>query len=185
MIKVPVVSLNYLLYCFGVWVFEITVFLLEIVDSFIFRQPFIKRFALCYQIVILSVCFSCLSVTLVYCGQTAGWINMPLGMEVGLVPGHIVFDGDWGPSATLPQKWGAKPPIFGPCLLWPNGWMDEAATWYGYRPRPRPHCIIMGPSSPFPLSRKGLSSPPFRPVSIVTKRLPFSATAERCTIICS
>ena len=29
----------------------------------------------------------------VYCGQTAGWIKMPLGMEVGLGPGHIVLDG--------------------------------------------------------------------------------------------
>jgi len=33
-------------------------------------------------------------------------------------------------------------------LLWPNGWMDEDATWYGSRPRPRPHCIRRGPSSP-------------------------------------
>jgi len=30
----------------------------------------------------------------VYCGQTAGWIMMTLGMEVGLGPGHIVLDGD-------------------------------------------------------------------------------------------
>jgi len=30
----------------------------------------------------------------VYCGQTAGWIKMPLGMEVGLGPGDFVFDGD-------------------------------------------------------------------------------------------
>jgi len=22
-----------------------------------------------------------------------------------------------------------KTPIFGPCLLWPNGWMDQDATW--------------------------------------------------------
>jgi len=30
----------------------------------------------------------------VYCGQTAGWIKMPLGMEVGLGPGDVVLDGD-------------------------------------------------------------------------------------------
>jgi len=30
----------------------------------------------------------------VYCGQTAGWIRMPLGMEVDLDPGHIVLYGD-------------------------------------------------------------------------------------------
>ena len=36
----------------------------------------------------LSVCLSCLSVTLVYCGQTVGWIKMKLGMRIGLDPGH-------------------------------------------------------------------------------------------------
>jgi len=30
----------------------------------------------------------------VYCGQTAGWIKMALGMEVGLSPGDFVSDGD-------------------------------------------------------------------------------------------
>jgi len=30
----------------------------------------------------------------VYCGQTVGWIKMPLGTEVGLSPGHIVLDRD-------------------------------------------------------------------------------------------
>jgi len=29
----------------------------------------------------------------VYCGQTAGWMKTPLGMEVDLDPGHIVLDG--------------------------------------------------------------------------------------------
>ena len=33
----------------------------------------------------------------VCCGQTAGWIKMPLGTEVGLCPGNIVLDG--GPSS--------------------------------------------------------------------------------------
>ena len=42
----------------------------------------IKRFALCYRTVVLSV-LSCVSVTLVYCGQTVRWIKMPLGMEIG------------------------------------------------------------------------------------------------------
>jgi len=37
--------------------------------------------------------------------------------EVSLGSGHIVLDGG---SATPPPK-GAQPPIFGPCLLWPNG----------------------------------------------------------------
>jgi len=29
----------------------------------------------------------------IYCGQTAGWIKMPLGTEVDLGPGHTVLDG--------------------------------------------------------------------------------------------
>jgi len=42
---------------------------------------------------------------------------MPLGKEVGLGPGHIVLDGD--PVGTQPPQ---QPlPLFGPCLLWPNG----------------------------------------------------------------
>ena len=30
----------------------------------------------------------------VRCGQTAGWTQMPLGMEIGLDPGDFVSDGD-------------------------------------------------------------------------------------------
>ena len=74
----------------------------------------------------------------VYCGQTAGWIKMPLGMKVGLSPGDSVLDGDPAPLRTKGVE---------PCLLWPNGWMDEEAAWYGSRPRPRPHCTRRGPSS--------------------------------------
>ena len=51
---------------------------------------------------------------------------MPLGMEVGLRPGDFVLDGDPAP----PRK-KAQPPIVGLCLLWPKGWMDQNATWYG------------------------------------------------------
>ena len=38
----------------------------------------------------------------VYCGQTAGWIKMPLGTEVDVSPGHIVLDGD--PARPPPAK---------------------------------------------------------------------------------
>jgi len=51
---------------------------------------------------------------------------MPLGMEVGLGPGDFVLDGDLAP----PTKKGAEPPIFGACLLRPNGWMDQDGTWH-------------------------------------------------------
>jgi len=67
------------------------------------------------------------SVVHVCCGQMAGWIKMPLGMEVGLGPGEFVLDGD--PALPPPQKRGHTPRIFDPCLLWPNGQMDEDATW--------------------------------------------------------
>jgi len=80
----------------------------------------------------------------VYCGQTAVWIKMLLGMNVDLGPGHIVLDGN---PAPLPRK-GDISPSFGPCLLWPNGWMDQDATWYKGRPRPRPHCVTWEPRSP-------------------------------------
>ena len=80
----------------------------------------------------------------VYCGQTARWIKMPLCMEVGLGSGHTVLDGD---PATPPKKRRHRPPIFGPRLLWPNGWMDQDATWYKSMPQLRSHCVRWGPSS--------------------------------------
>jgi len=43
-----------------------------------------------------------------------GWtIKMKHGMQVCLGPGHTVLVRDPAP-----------PTIFGPCPLWPNGWMD-------------------------------------------------------------
>ena len=135
----------------------------------------------------------------VRCGQTAGWTKMPLDVAVGLGPGDFVFDGDLAPPEN-------PHPSFGPCLLWPNGWMDQDATWFGgklllrrrcvrwgwssplkgvhppvfgpcvlkdgwrhhlvrkYRPRPRPHCIMRGPSSP---AKGAQQTPSFRPMSIV------------------
>ena len=88
-----------------------------------------------------------------YCSQMAGCIRMPLGMEVCISPGDFVFDGDQPP----PQK-GAEPlPIFAPCLLQPNGCIDQDATWYKSRHRPRRHCVRCGPSSP---PQKGGGPPP-------------------------
>jgi len=52
----------------------------------------------------------------VYCGHTAGWIRIPLGMKIGLGSGDDVR---WGHSS--PTERGQQPPLFGPCLLWPNG----------------------------------------------------------------
>jgi len=47
----------------------------------------------------------------VYCGQMAGWIKTPLGIEVDLGPGHIVLDG-----VPAPAK-GAQPPSFRPMSI--------------------------------------------------------------------
>ena len=124
----------------------------------------------------------------VYCGPMAGWIKMPLSKEVGCSPSDIVrcgapnfqpmsiatkrLDGSrwhlvrrqasaqqrcvkWGPSSPLK---GARPPVFGPCVSWPNGWMDEDGTWYGSRPQPMPQCF-MGTKVP---PTKGAQQPPFR-----------------------
>ena len=51
----------------------------------------------------------------VYGGKTVGWINLKLGTEVRLDPSNIALDGEPAPN-------------FGPCLLWPNGWIDQDAT---------------------------------------------------------
>ena len=68
----------------------------------------------------------------------AAWIKMYLRMELGLGAGDFVLDGDPDP---LPKK-GRSPQIFGPCLLWPNGWMDEGITWHGGRWGPSPSPIF-------------------------------------------
>ena len=62
-----------------------------------------------YRTVVCLSCLPCLSVTLVYCGQTVGCIKMKLGVQVGFGPGHIVLDGD----PVSPQK-GTQSPTFGP-----------------------------------------------------------------------
>jgi len=94
---------------------------------------------------------------------------MPLGREIGLGPSDIVLDGHLAPLS----KRGIALPIFGPCLLCPNGCMDQDATWYGGRPRPRTHPSRWGRSSP---PKKNQHTPTFRPMFIVAKRLDEDAT---------
>jgi len=112
-------------------------------------RPFVKRFALCYRTVVLVCvsCVSCLFVTLVYCDQTVGWLNMKLGMEVGLCPGHIVLDGNPTPHPS-PKRGAQRPPHYSAHVLQSNGSMDQGA----------PHYIIWGPTSP-----KGAQPPTFGP----------------------
>ena len=47
---------------------------------------------------------------------------------------------DADPAHPSPKK-GAEPPIFGPCLLCPNGWMDQDTTSY----EPKRYCVRRGP----------------------------------------
>jgi len=62
-----------------------------------------------------------------------------------------------GTQLPLPKMGTAPPPIFGPCLLCPNGWMYQYTIWYGGRPRPRRHCVRGGPSY---LPQKGGTAAP-------------------------
>jgi len=55
--------------------------------------------------------------------------------------------------------------------------MDEADTWHGGRPQPRPLCVRWG-LSPFP-PKRAEPLPNFRPISIVAKRL----DASRCHLV--
>jgi len=48
-----------------------------------------------------------------YCGQTAGWIKTPLGMEVDLGPGHVVLDG----VPALRERGTAAPTSFRPMSI--------------------------------------------------------------------
>ena len=67
----------------------------------------------------------------------------------------------WKTSSTSP-KGGQSPtsPIFGRCLLCPNGWMYQDATWYGGRPRAKLHRVRLTRST---LPKKGQSLPIFGP----------------------
>jgi len=91
---------------------------------------------------------------------------MALGMEVGLGPGHIVLDGD---PAPFPQKGGRASPIFGPFLLWPNGWMEVGLS---------PGDFVLD-GDPAPSSKRGRAPTNFRPTSIVAKRL----DGSRCHLV--
>jgi len=133
--------------------------------SAIFGRPFVKRFALCYRAVVLSVC-----------NPGVLWPNGSMDQDKTWHKSrprtrpHYVT---WRPSFPSPK--GAQPPIFGPYLLWPNGWMEQDATWYGGRLRPRPHCVRWEPDAP----KKGHSSPTSWLMFIVAKRL----DGSRCHLV--
>jgi len=97
--------------------------------------------------------------THVYRRQTAGWIHMPLGMEVGLGPGRIVLAGD----PALPPKRGTPP-----CQFLAHEWIKmPLGTKVGLVPG---HLVLHGNPAP---PKRG-HSPRFRPTSVVAKRSPIS-----------
>ena len=74
-------------------------------------------------------------------------------------------------------------PVLSVCLsvcnvgvLWLNDCTDQDETWHAGRPRPWPHCIKWGPSSPSP---KGAQPPNFRPISVTAKWL----HGSRCHLV--
>ena len=61
-------------------------------------------------------------------------------------------------------------------VLWPNGWMDQDATWYRELGLGPGNIVRWEPSS---LPKKnGIAAPAFRRMSIVAKRSIISATTE-------
>jgi len=79
---------------------------------------------------------------------------------------HIIFQPQWPlPIALIVSvavasitfwRWKICLPLFVPCLLWPNDWMDQDTTWYGGMPRPRRHCVRWAPTSPM---ERGTAAP--------------------------
>jgi len=87
--------------------------------------------------------------------QTAGWIKVPLGREVGLSPGDIVLDGDQAPSPTFRPMYCDQT----------AGWIKIALGMeVGLGPG---HIVLDGD----PLFPHRCTAPNFRPMSIVAKRL--------------
>ena len=86
---------------------------------------------------------------------------MPLGMDLGLGPGHIVLDGDPAP----PPKRGHNPHFsLNVCFGQTAGWIKmPLGTEVGLGPG---DVVLDGGQLPL----KG-TAPDFRPVSIVAKRL--------------
>jgi len=100
--------------------------------------------------------------THVYCGQTTGWIKMPLSTEVGLGTGDNVLDED----PAHHEKGHSNPPTFRPMSIVAqraNGSRRHLNNWYGSRPRSRRRCVRWDPAPP----GRGLQQPPtFRPTAV-------------------
>jgi len=109
----------------------------------------------------------------VYCAQTAGWIKMPLAMEVGvgLDPSNIVLDGDPAPP---PQKEGRAPQFLA------HAHCGQMAAWIkmplGMEVDSPGHIVLN--EDPAPLLKRG-TAPNFWPMFVVAKRL----DGPRCHLV--
>jgi len=102
----------------------------------------------------------------VCCGQTAGWIKMPLDTEVGLGPGHCVR---WGPSSPPQKKERGIGPQFSShvCCVQTAGLIKmPLRTKVGVGPD---NIVRWGPRS-LPHKQRG-TAPNFRPMSVMAKWL--------------
>jgi len=109
-----------------------------------------------------------------YCGQTAGCIKMPLGMEVGLSPRDFVLDGD---PVPLPKRRRGGSPQFSAHVYCgrTTGWTKMA---FGMEVGLGPvHIVLDGDTAPLP--KKGAEPPNFRPIFIVAKGL----HGSRCHLV--
>ena len=105
--------------------------------SDIFGRPFVKRFTLCYQTVACHVCPSVWNIGVLWPNSWMEQDDTCNGGRPWPWP-HCVRQGPSSPSpkgqmgtSLPPSKRGQSPPQkkkIGPCLLWPNRWMDEAGT---------------------------------------------------------
>jgi len=85
------------------------------------------------------------------CGQMAGWIKMPLGMEVGLGPGDFVLDGD---QLALPKKGGGAPvPNFQPISIVAK-WLD-GSRWHLARRWALVHATLCCMGTQLPPQKRG------------------------------
>jgi len=98
-----------------------------------------------------------LSVTLVDCSQTVGWVKTPLGTAVGLGPGDIVLDED-----PAPPRRRAQQPNFSAHVNCGQtaGWIRiTLGTDVGLDPGD-----IVSDGDPAPPAKRGTTAPLFGPV---------------------
>ena len=79
---------------------------------------------------------------------------------------HVLHDGYyyfiWQPFVERFALWYWTLSVYDVGVSWPDSSMDQDETWYGGRPRPRPHCVRWGPSFPsLTTHKRGHSSPQF------------------------